>query len=54
METDPTIEYEFFLAEKLGRTVAELRQTISEHEFVGWAVYHGRRAQDMQMAAQRR
>lgn len=50
METDSTIEFEFFLAEKLGRTREELLKTISEREFLGWSVYYGRRAQERQLA----
>lgn len=44
METDPSIEFEFFLAQKLGRTVAELRE-MSAEEFTGWSVYYARKAQ---------
>jgi len=44
MENDPTLEFEFFLAQKLGRTVAELRE-MDHAEFVGWGVYYGRKAQ---------
>lgn len=49
METSPTLEFEFFLAQKLGRTVAELRE-MEEIEFVGWCVYYGRKAQREQLA----
>lgn len=49
METDPTLEFEFYLAQKLGRTVAELRE-MDQAEFVGWCVYYGRRAQREQLA----
>ncbi|MFL6145581.1 MAG: hypothetical protein ACJ72N_27435 [Labedaea sp.] len=44
METSPELEFEFYLAQKLGRTVAELRQ-MSQAEFLGWSVYYGRKAQ---------
>jgi len=54
METDPNLEFEFFLAEKLGMTVARLRQEISVQEFVGWGVYYGRKAQRQEMEAKRR
>lgn len=50
METDPTYEFEFFLAQKLGCTVADL-QAMSHNEFVGWCVYYGRLAQKQQIAA---
>lgn len=49
MDEDPTIEFEFFLAQKLGRTVAELRE-MDHAEFVGWGVYYGRKGQREQIA----
>lgn len=52
MEQNPAIEFEFFLASKLGRTVDELRQQMSSDEFAGWAVYYGREAQRRQLATQ--
>jgi hypothetical protein len=42
---------EFALAEKLGRTVAELRATISNEEFVQWQVFWGWRKQLEEMQA---
>jgi len=48
METNPELEFEFYLAEKLGRTVAELRQ-MDQAEFTGWSVYYGRKAQRQQI-----
>lgn len=49
METGE-LEFEFFLAQKLGRTVAELRK-IDHAEWVGWCVYYGRKAQREELAA---
>lgn len=49
METNPELEFEFYLAQKLGRTVAELRQ-MSQAEFVGWGIYYGRKAQREELA----
>lgn len=43
------LEFEFFLAQKLGRTVAELRE-MDHGEWVGWCVYYGREAQRQQLA----
>lgn len=43
-------EFEYFLAEKLGRTVAELRAGMSNLEFVRWSVYYGRKAQLLELA----
>lgn len=48
METDPELEFEYFLAEKLGRTIAELRE-MDAAEFVGWGIYYGRKAQRQQL-----
>lgn len=50
METEPTLEFEFFLAQKLSRTVEELRQ-MSNQEFVGWGVYYARKAQREELAS---
>jgi len=48
METSPELEFEFFLAVKLGRTVAELRQ-MSSDEFMRWGIYYAREAQRIQL-----
>lgn len=50
METNPSLEFEFYLAQRLGKTLVELRQ-MSQQEFVGWQVYYGRKAQREQIAA---
>jgi hypothetical protein len=44
LELDDVSEFEYFLAETLGRTVAELDQ-MSNVEFLGWCIYFGRKAQ---------
>jgi hypothetical protein len=49
MESQPGFEFEFYLAQKLGKTVAELR-TMSQTEFLGWSVYYGRKAQREELA----
>lgn len=50
-EADPALEFEFYLADRLKRTVAELRQ-MSNDEFVRWGIYHARIAQrrELEMA----
>lgn len=48
-EARPDLEFEFFLAQKLGRTVAELRELDNE-EFMGWAMYYQRKAQREELA----
>ncbi|MCE7008728.1 hypothetical protein LWC34_38845 [Kibdelosporangium philippinense] len=52
MENGDGVEFEFFLAQKLGRTVEELRQ-MSNREFVWWSVYYGRKAQRDELARRR-
>jgi hypothetical protein len=47
-QANPELEFEFFLAAELGMTVGELRQRMSQDEFIQWSVYYGRKSQDMQ------
>ena len=49
-ESSPTLEFEFFLAEKLSMTVGELRERMTEHELVHWGIYYGRQAQRRELA----
>lgn len=49
-EARPDIEFTYFLAKELGMTVAELRTRMSNEEFVGWTVFYGRRAQEIELA----
>ncbi len=51
LETEPDFHFDFFLAEKLRMTVADLRSRITVEEYVTWSVYYGRQAQDRQLAA---
>jgi len=46
-------EFEFFLASKLHRTVAELDE-MDNAEFVKWNVYFARKAQMEELAAKQR
>lgn len=39
------LEFEFYLAQKLGRTVDELRVSMSGDEFCRWHIYYARIAQ---------
>lgn len=50
METTE-LEFEFYLAEKLGMTVARLRREMSTTEFMQWGVYFGRKAQRRELEA---
>jgi hypothetical protein len=45
LENEPDLEFEFYLAEKLSRTVAELRDTLSNAEYVLWTRFYARKAQ---------
>jgi hypothetical protein len=38
------------LADRLSRTVGELRESVSAAEFVAWSVYYGRKAQRTELA----
>lgn len=48
LENDPTTEFEFFLAAKLGKTISELRRMDCD-EFLGWNVYYARKNQREQL-----
>lgn len=49
IDENAEVQFEFFLAEKLHRTVAEIRQ-MSNDEFMRWSVYFGRKAQMQELA----
>lgn len=44
------LEFEFFLAEKLRMTVAQLRREMSAQEFMQWGIYYSRKAQKQELA----
>jgi hypothetical protein len=50
MDDDPELEFQFYLAQKLGMTVGRLEREMSNIEFVRWAVYYGRKAQREELA----
>lgn len=50
LDRNPETEFEFFLATKLGMTVARLREEMSQREFVAWSIYYQRLAQLQEMA----
>jgi hypothetical protein len=50
MAGDSDLEFQYYLADRLGRTRAELLDTMSSAEYVDWTVYHGRKAQRTEMA----
>ncbi len=51
MESSPELEFEYYLADRLGMTVARLREEMPAAEFMGWQVYKGREAQRRELAA---
>lgn len=50
LELNPDLEFEFYLADRLGLTVADMRRKMSNLEFTYWAMFHGRKAQRRQLA----
>lgn len=49
-DADPSLEFEFFLAEKLKMTVGRMRKEMSAKEFGEWQVYFGRIRQRKEIA----
>lgn len=52
-EQDPELEFEFYLAEQLGKTVTALRSEMDNDEFLRWAIFYGRRRQRQQLEQQK-
>ncbi len=50
MEIDPSIEFDHYLAERLGMTVADMRARMSGPEYLGWQIYYARKAQRQELA----
>lgn len=48
LDEDPELEFEHYLAVKLGMTVAELRG-MGQNEFLRWQVYYAREAQRLEL-----
>jgi hypothetical protein len=53
-EADEALEFEYYLADRLKMTVRRLREEMPAAEFMGWQVYHGRRAQRAELATKTR
>lgn len=49
LETDPEFHFDFFLAERMRCTVAELRRRLSAREYMEWSIYYGRKAQQREL-----
>lgn len=50
MEASPLLEYEIYLARKVGMTVARLRVEMSNQEFLEHYIYDARKAQREELA----
>lgn len=50
MERDGDVEWEFYIAQKLGMTVQDMCERMSNEEFEQWKVYWGRVAQKRELA----
>lgn len=50
-EENPDLEFEFYLADRMGCTVGELRERMPAAEYVGWCVFHSRKAQRQELEA---
>jgi hypothetical protein len=44
------MEFDFFLAEKLGMSVARMRDEVGAGEYMCWSIYHARKAQRAELA----
>jgi uncharacterized protein YegP (UPF0339 family) len=50
LDDDPDLEFEFYLAQKLGMTVARMRREMSNGEFMLWSRFYARKAQAEELA----
>jgi hypothetical protein len=53
LDDDPELEYEFYLARKLGMTVAQMREELGAGEFILWSRYDSRLAQAEELERRR-
>jgi hypothetical protein len=53
-EDRPDLEFDFYLAEKLGMTVDFMRQNVSAEEYLGWSTYYKRKRQREELAMKMR
>lgn len=49
-ETEPEFFFDYYLAAKLGCTVAEMRARVSLAEWINWGVYYARERQQRELA----
>lgn len=50
LEANPNLEFEHYLATKLGMTVGRLRHEMTSAEFTSWQIYYARIAQREELA----
>lgn len=50
-EENSTSEWEFYIADRLGLTVARMREEMSGDEFTRWVIFHQRKGQRMELAS---
>ena len=49
LEEDPELELEFYVAERLGKSLTELRESMGQQEWVLWTRYFARKAQAQEL-----
>lgn len=54
LASNPELEFEHYLATKLGMTVRDLRARMSHAEFLRWNMYYARIAQQQELERLRR
>lgn len=47
---DDDLEFEFYLAQKLGMTVTRMRAEMTNLEYVHWGIFYARKAQRQELA----
>lgn len=54
LDSNPTLEFEHYLATKLSMTVRDLRARMTHAEFVRWDMYYARIAQQQEIESKLR
>jgi hypothetical protein len=47
------LEFEFYLAQKLGMTVSRMRAEMTNLEYVHWGIFYARKAQRHELATKK-
>lgn len=53
LASDDALEFEFYIADRLGMTVERMRREMTEAEFLHWTMYHARKAQRAELEQKR-